>query len=377
MPRPRRGRAGTRHPARSGTGLPPGVLLLTGLLPIAFVLADSLVAVAAGPGLRWASMLAAAPALAAARYGPRGVLATGAVSLAICLGLGTRPGSPSGPDQAAVLAALALVTATSAVLSGLRLRRERELVAVRTVAEAAQKAILPPVPPRVGPLRTAVHYTAAAAEASIGGDVYAAVETPHGPRALIADVRGKGLPAIGTAALVLAVFREAAHDEPDLLTVVERLENSLRRSLPTDDDFVTATVVALPSPDRLDIVNCGHEPPLLIRGGAVTALPSPRPVPPLGLLTIAAVRPRVQTAAFRPGDQLLLYTDGITEARDSRGRFFPLTDHLAASLTADPRATLARLRQRLGDHTCGRLQDDIALLLLQHTPSPAHARERR
>lgn len=76
---------------------------------------------------------------------------------------------------------------------------------------------------------------------------------------IVGDVRGKGLPAVGTAALVLGVFREAAYDEPDLLDVVCRIERSLARNL-GGDDFVTAVVAGCPEPGRLEMVNCGHAP---------------------------------------------------------------------------------------------------------------------
>ncbi|MFJ9351051.1 hypothetical protein [Streptomyces sp. NPDC101237] len=130
------------------------------------------------PGLRWMSMLAVAPALTAARFGP----VCGAVATIACALLGLRPGAPGGDDEIAIIAELIAVSVASAVLSRLRLHHERRLIAVRSVAEVAQRAVLTPVPARVGTLRTAAHYNAAAAEASVGGDVYGAVATRFGTR---------------------------------------------------------------------------------------------------------------------------------------------------------------------------------------------------
>ncbi|MGW2690159.1 PP2C family protein-serine/threonine phosphatase [Streptomyces sp. NPDC001414] len=319
------------------------------------------------PGLRWVSMLAVAPALTAARFGPRGVLVCGAVATAACVLLGLRPGSPGGDDAAAVIAELVAVTAASAVLSRLRLHHERRLIAVRSVAEAAQRAVLAPVPERVGTLRTAALYNAAAAEAGVGGDVYGAVATRFGTRALMADVRGKGLAAVGAAALTLAVFREAAHEEACLLDVAGRLERSIRRDLFDDDDFVTAVLIGFPAPGRLQLANCGHEPPLLVRDDAVTRLSPVVTVPPLGLLGFSGSAPVLQTVPFHPGDLLFLYTDGISEARNGAGDFFPLVPQLAKSLRPTPAATLDCLQQRLLRHVGGELRDDAALLLLQET----------
>lgn len=92
-----------------------------------------------------------------------------------------------------MLSALTAVTLASGLASSLRGRRERVLAAVRSVAEAAQHALLTPIPETVGPFRVAVRYSAAAAEARIGGDLYALVSTPYGVRLIVGDVRGKGL----------------------------------------------------------------------------------------------------------------------------------------------------------------------------------------
>ena len=192
----------------------------------------------------WLPLLAAGPALAATTNGPRGVLCVGLLAAVLGAVLGTRDGVP-GRELAAVLSALVAVTLASGLASALRGRRERVLAAVRSVAEAAQHALLQPVPATVGPFQVAVRYSAAAAEARIGGDLYALVPTPYGVRLIVGDVRGKGLPAVGTAALVLGVFREAAYDEPDLLAVVDRIERSLARNLGRDD-FVTAVVAGYP-----------------------------------------------------------------------------------------------------------------------------------
>ncbi|MEV5269323.1 PP2C family protein-serine/threonine phosphatase, partial [Streptomyces werraensis] len=185
--------------------------------------------------------------------------------------------------------------------------------------------------------------------------------------------RGKGLPAVGTAALVLGVFREAAYDEPELLDVVGRIERSLARNL-GGDDFVTAVVAGCPEPGRLETVNCGHAPPLLIRGTEVTAVEPVHPAPPLGLRALSEDTPRLQVVPFDDGDQLLLYTDGVTEARDAGRAFYPLSDGLTRSLRDGPDRTLAALHQDLLDHVGGRLHDDAALLLLRR-PAAAQAGE--
>ncbi|MET8772802.1 PP2C family protein-serine/threonine phosphatase [Streptomyces sp. NPDC004658] len=335
-------------------------------LPVLFAGVVVLDGVTGGTGATWLPLLAAAPALAATIHGPRGVLCAGLLAAATGSALAWMHGVPVR-ELAAVLCALLAVTAASGLAVALRGRRERVLAAVRSVAEAAQQALLQPVPETVGPFRVAVRYSAAAAEARIGGDLYALVPTPYGVRLIVGDVRGKGLPAVGTAALVLGVFREAAHDEPDLLAVVSRIERSLARNL-GPDDFVTAVVAGFPASGPLEVVNCGHAPPLLISAaGEVGPVEPAHPAPPLGLRALSGEAPRLQRLPFTVGDQLLLYTDGVTEARDHARAFYPLAEGVARHLSDEPSRTLTGLHGELLAHVGGRLHDDAALLLLRRT----------
>lgn len=334
------------------------------LLPVLVLLVIMLVGLFGDAGMIWLPMLSAGPALAATTNGPRGVLCVGLLAAVVGATLGARVGAP-GREVAAVLAALVAVTLASGLASALRGRRERVLADVRSVAEAAQHALLRPVPATVGPFEVAVRYSAAAAEARIGGDLYALVPTPYGVRVIVGDVRGKGLPAVGTAALVLGVFREAAYDEPDLLAVVERIERSLARNLGADD-FVTAVVAGYPRSGELEMVNCGHAPPLLVGASRdVVAVEPTQPAPPLGLRGLTDQTPSLQVIPFADGDQLLLYTDGVIEARNRDREFYPLVEGLADHLCDDPATAVGAIHDELLTHVGGRLHDDAALLLIR------------
>ena len=334
------------------------------VLPVLIVSVVVLADLAGGAGMIWLPLLAAGPALAATTSGLRGVLWVGLLAVALGATLGTRDGVP-GSELAAVLSALVAVTLASGLASALRGRRERVLAAVRSVAETAQHALLKPVPATVGPFQVAVRYSAAAAEARIGGDLYALIPTPYGVRLIVGDVRGKGLPAVGTAALVLGVFREAAYDEPDLLAVVDRIERSLARNL-GHDDFVTAVVAGYPQEGNLEVVNCGHAPPLVVRAsGSVAAVEPTHPAPPLGLRTLTGHAPGLQVLPFADGDQLLLYTDRVTEPRDRDRSFYPLVEALERHVSHEPARTLGALHDELLAHVGGRLHDDAALLLIR------------
>lgn len=180
------------------------------------------------------------------------------------------------------------------------------------------------------------------------------------------DVQGKGLAAVETAAVVLGAFREAAHDEPDLLGLGERLERSAAREL-EDEKFVTAILAEVSSDHEVVFLNYGHPAPMLVRRNSTAEFPQPASYAlPLGLGTHGTESPEPFRVRFGPGDQLLLYTDGVTEARDDHGHFYPLAER--ADLLKDPNAhrALEALREDVARHAAGPPHDDAAMLLLRY-----------
>ncbi|MFD8703171.1 PP2C family protein-serine/threonine phosphatase [Kitasatospora sp. NPDC059648] len=339
-------------------------LLLYGAFAL---LAGAIVAdLATGPGTTLSPVLAVAPVLAGAttRTARLPLIAGGIAILAVGLLESTNTDLPTGVHVTALITVLAATLASAANVF-LVAARERELFRVRTVAEAAQRALLRPPPERIGQLRVAVRYVAAAAEARIGGDLYAVVETPFGVRILLGDVQGHGLPAVETAADVLGVFREAARTEPDLTRLAERLDAALT-ARSEDGRFTTALLLDV-APDRgaVTTVNCGHPHPLLRRGDRVSDLEPPFPAPPLGLLGLAGGGYPAGRFEPRLGDLLLLHTDGVSEARDAEGRFYPLAERLPGLPAGSPEdlldALLADVRGWVGE---AGLADDAALLAL-------------
>ncbi len=371
-PRDRAGAARRPRPGVAGAPvLPPRarLLVLTAYLLIAAAVVVDLVT---GPGSTVSPLLAAVPVLAGVGTRRAAVpLAAGAVAVGLVGALSAlNPHVPATLHltAGATVLAVTLISASTVVLVA---ARERELAGVRDVAEAAQRALLRPVPPVVGPLRVAVRYVAAAAEARVGGDLYEVVDTPFGVRLLLGDVRGKGLTAVETVADVLGVFREAARTEPDLPAVAVRLDRALARR-PGDAataDFVTALLVGVPEAgDRADLVNCGHPPPVLLHGGRAVPVTPPYHAPPLALLGLTGGGYPVGTVPLTAGDALLLYTDGVSEARDRAGRFYPLADRLPALSAATPDRLLDALLADVRRHTGGGFDDDVAVLALRRTP---------
>lgn len=271
----------------------------------------------------------------------------------------------SGPGRGSSLVAVAVVGLASTVAATRRHRREMSYRRISRVAEAAQATIVRPIPAKLGSLTFATVYRSAAEEARVGGDAYAAVNHPDGVRLLIADVRGKGLDAVALAADLLASFREVAPGPVGLPEVARHLEHSLRPAL-GPEDFVTALLIQFHE-EEVGLVSCGHPWPLLRHGTEVTEIEIDRPSPPLGL----GVRPLLQTHPFTVGDQMLVFTDGLVEARDRQGRFFDPLPVFASMPDVSVRELLDRLIADLDRHAGGALGDDLAVVLVEYSSDPS------
>ncbi|HEX3492575.1 MAG TPA: PP2C family protein-serine/threonine phosphatase [Streptosporangiaceae bacterium] len=336
-----------------------GLALL--ILPFALIAAIAAARQALGPG--WSLLLAVGPAVAAAVGGPRYTLAAGGTALAACLLL--LADLTAGRHPALVtLAAVAGVTAAGTLASRAREHRDRELAQVRLVADAAQQVLLRPVPERAGPVRLAARYLSASSGARVGGDLYEVVTTPERVRLVIGDAEGKGLPALHTAAAVLGVFREAAHEEDSLAAIAGRIEASLARQ-PGEEQFVTAILAEVSSDGaKLALLSCGHPPPLLLGTAPPQLADLGQGSLPLGLGHLTG-EPRIPvTVPLAPGDQVLFYTDGAAEARNRAGTFFPLAGCAAVRAPRDPATLVDRVSDEVIRHVGRAPDDDIALLLL-------------
>jgi serine phosphatase RsbU (regulator of sigma subunit) len=347
---------------------PPSSRVLS-VLPFVVMAVIALVDVTAGPGVGFLPLVSLGPAFAGLVGTWRRTLLIGTLALVLCLFLITYNDLYESRRSFTALLSVAGVTAAGVVASVMRQHREAELASVRTIAEVAQRVLLRPVPRRAGPLRVAVSYTSAVAEARIGGDLYEVVTYSGGVRLIVGDVQGKGLDAVETAAVVLGAFREAAHDEKDLVAVGRRLERALGRDL-SGEKFVTAVLAEVTTEAEntgITLVNHGHPAPLVVRAdGTVHYAVPPERALPLGVGAADAHGPQPYQARFTPEDQLLFYTDGVTEARDSRGTFYPLDSRAVLLKDPDAEAALAAIKQDLVAHSEGPPHDDAAMLLLRY-----------
>ncbi|MFJ7075390.1 PP2C family protein-serine/threonine phosphatase [Streptomyces sp. NPDC098781] len=279
-----------------------------------------------------------------------------------------------------VLAGIGGVLATLACV--VRVRGERRMLHMQDVTATVRRTVLRPLPPGWGGLEHAAVYLAADSEARVGGDFYDIQIGLHGTRVIVGDVQGKGLGAVEVAAALLGTFREAGYHEPDLATVAVRLEERLQRHVlmrvalgrEEGDRFATAVLLGFPAsdPEAVDTVVLGHDCPLVVGPDGVRPLPPRSHSLPLGLgeLTPGIGPPPAQRVPLRPGETLLLTTDGVTEARDGAGEFYPLAADVAAAVAADPgiarpQRLVAFVRERTLRHSGGHLADDTTVFAVR------------
>lgn len=243
--------------------------------------------------------------------------------------------------------------------AALRERRESRLERMTVIAETAQRAVLRSIPTAIGSVGLSARYVSATAEALVGGDLYEVAATPYGVRVIVGDVRGKGLEAVQTAASVLGAFRAAAFTEPDLAALARTIDETLRRFV-GDEEFVTAIVGEFHG-DKVTLANCGHHPPLLVHEAQVTEIDTGEPTVPLGM----GSEPGLTEHTWPLGARMLFYTDGLVEARDKTGEFFPLDDYAAEIGEGSVEEALDRLVEHLLSYAGNRMNDDLALVLAE------------
>jgi len=210
--------------------------------------------------------------------------------------------------------------------------------------------------------RLSVRARSLPADPAGGGDVYDAVATRYGERLLVGDVMGKGPDALRAAGAVLRAWRDVAHAEPRLAGCAVRLDGFVTV---TEDRFVTAALVGVDEDDSAELVCCGHPPPLLLRGGTAATLPAVPVAPPLGMLDLSDGWCRTARIPFLRGDRLLLFTDGVSEARGDDGAYFALARNATAALRPGRGDLLETLLAGITRHTGGRpyARDDALLVL--------------
>ncbi len=318
-----------------------------------------------GSRVRLAGYFGIVPLIISASATPRVTLAFGAVATAMAVVSGIWDDRFLTSQHLAAVLLVGIQAGVALYIATLRSRREAELREVRAVAEVAQRALLPTVPRVLDGVGFAARYLSAAQAASVGGDLYEVIATPHTVRVLIGDVKGKGLPAVRLATVVLGAFREAATTWLQPEQVAAACARAVSREADAED-FVTALLIDIHADGRLSLCAAGHHPPVLLSSasGSTRTLRMPKPSPPLGI----AEQFSVTESRWEIADRLLLFTDGLVEARNESGTFFPLEANLADLGQGSLDEALGRLTARVTTHVGGNLHDDLALILAERRP---------
>lgn len=252
------------------------------------------------------------------------------------------------------------------------LRRQAE-----ELAGALQASLMPPRPPAVPEMEVATRYLAGEQGLLVGGDFFDVFRLgPNDWGILLGDVCGKGARPASLAALARWAIRAAAvhHFSPSAVLADVNSVFAADAADGADDDSYCSTVFARLELDRcgawLTVANCGHPQPVLVRrSGRIE--PRSLPTQPVGLFE--TIEPRDDRVGLGPGDSLVFYTDGITEARSRDGEFFgeerllELLGGLAgapAEEIADAVVAAAAGFAAGPDGGCN-LSDDVALLVVR------------
>lgn len=259
-----------------------------------------------------------------------------------------------------------MVSAGVAVESTLLFDREHR------IADTLQAALLSP-PERITGLRSAYAYRPASQAANVGGDFYDVflIDADHAG-VLVGDVSGKGLAAAKSTSLVRNGIRAYAYVSLDVDSVVSSVNTLVHRS--SSPELYTTLFFGVLDLSTGELLYCsgGHPPGIVLKcDNTASFLATSSPVvgafPHAGFVT--------ETTRLAPGDALLLYTDGLVEARRGREMFGEdrLLDTVHALAHTDVDALPEALLDRVGSFAHAGLRDDTVILCVQYQGCPKPA----
>src|SRR5215210_2150133 len=248
-----------------------------------------------------------------------------------------------------------------------RLYRDRS-----EIARTLQRSLLPPHLPQIPCVELGAEYLPAGEANEVGGDFYDVINTVEdGWVCVIGDVRGKGAEAAAVTALARYTIRAVTMSNDLPSEILSGLNEAMLRQLP-EDRFCTAACARLEPQDDspgvgVDVSRAGHPPPLLVRaGGKVEEISCPGRA--LGVFPDAELDDTHMR--LMPGETLIFYTDGVTEARGPDGYFFgeERLRRFVGAHSKERAAELARaLKNTVLEFQEGYPRDDLALLVIRAT----------
>jgi integral membrane sensor domain MASE1 len=279
------------------------------------------------------------------------------------------PFAGNSPDERLLLAQafVSVASLTSLILAAVITERQRVEETLASIADTLQEGLRPSRLPQVPGLETAVAFEPAGERYLVGGDFYDLFEADDGAWAVVVgDVRGKGARAAATTALARYTLRDAAVQERRPSRILERLNDAIMRQSPDQSCTVAYARFELDggAGARMTLAIGGHPLPLLLRGdGTVEAVGRPGTL--LGVLPDPKVADQV--ADLGPGDALLLYTDGLTDAYAPRRIVTPaqLSATLGSCAGRSADEIVAGIREAILDPVSGEPRDDIIVFAIR------------
>jgi serine phosphatase RsbU (regulator of sigma subunit) len=286
-------------------------------------------------------------------------VATPAETIAALTVLSFRPGEPI--TAATVDAALAIAGQAALAIDNARLYQQQ-----KEFADTMQRSLLPREQPKIEGLEVGEVYESSA-RVDVGGDVYDFLELDEGRLAVVlGDVTGHGVEATADMAMAKFVFRSLAREHPEPGDFLASANDVVVDEI-APGKFITMTYVAVdPVRGEVACASAGHPPPrLVLADGTVSALDATGIV-----LGIDAGQSYEEVRAALPvGASIVLYTDGVVEARRN-GELYG-AERLDALLAADSRLTPAELARAVTEDARafarGEISDDLAVVVIRRT----------
>jgi GAF domain-containing protein len=236
------------------------------------------------------------------------------------------------------------------------------------IAETLQRELMPPLLPEVSGWTMAAMYRPAGEHNRAGGDFYDVFEGAAGWVVVLGDVEGHGAEAAALTAMVRYTIRTAAMIDGDLLGALDLLNDELRGR--PRARLCSVACVSFGSGDEATVVSAGHPLPLLVSDGSVREVGLP------GSLLGALEEPQWSPVRFTvaPGEELVIYTDGLVEARSNGQRFG--RERLGSVLRGfgGPSDEVRRVGEAIDAFT-EKIQDDAAMVVLRREPEAPETSE--
>lgn len=245
---------------------------------------------------------------------------------------------------------------------------QAERVLARELEQAAeiQRGLLPNMPPAVTGVDLAGHNAACR---TVGGDYYDFFTYPDGKLALVvADAAGKGMPAALMVSSLQARLQVLAENPNDVASLVNRLNRLLAANCPSNRFISLFFCVLDPATGDITYCNAGHNPPLVVRsGGQVEEIQGGGPI--MGIFPAAVYEEH--HGRLEPGDMLVMYSDGVTEATDPQQEEFGeerLAKLLIEHRCRPARAVVEAVNHAILEWSSGTPSaDDITLVVARRT----------